>query len=147
MASEEEVRLGRLAVGRGFATEAQVVDALRARNAKPAGDDLGEILVARGLVPRAALAELRKAAAKGSAAIKADRADATTDHALPIQGTREVIARDQLEETLLAAKRDWRSAHKELVRLAREFPDTESGVAAAREARALEASHPELEAS
>jgi hypothetical protein len=135
VATEEEVRLGRIAVQRGFATEEQVIDALRARNA--AGGDLGDLLVARGLVPRAELPRLREQA-KG--ARPAARDEVSTDHEISIAGTREILARDQLTEALKAVKRDPRNALRELKRLAEEFPDTESGVRADQEARRLDAS-------
>lgn len=138
MATEEEVRLGRLVVARGLATEEQVLDALRERNRKPSGADLAAILEARRLVPAPALADLKKAVARGEGLVAFDRNEASTDHEISIQGTREVIARDQLEEALRAAAKQPREAHKELLRLAQEFRDTESGVRAAREARALE---------
>lgn len=144
MATEEEVRLGRLVVTRGHATEEQVLNALRERNAKPRGPDLAAILEARGLVPPPTIEELRRAVARGEGLASFDRNEASTDHEISIHGTREVIARDQLEEALRAAKAQPRVAHRELKRLAEEFRDTESGVRAEREARALEGQHEDL---
>lgn len=139
MATEEEVRLGRIAVQLGFATEEQVIDALRARNA--AGGDLGDVLVQRGLVPRPELPRLRAEAKAPPRARSRD--DASTDHEISITGTREILARDQLAEALRAMPRDPRAALRELRRLAQDFPDTESGVRADQEARGFEAAHPE----
>ena len=141
MATEEEVRLGRLAVKQGHATEAQVLDALRERNAKPAGGDLGAILEARGLVTREVLAALRKsvAAGDGKLPLGKPREDQSTDHEISLESTREVIARDQLEEALRISKKQPKAALKELERLAKDFRDTESGVRAEREAKALQA--------
>src|SRR5256885_1015042 len=120
-----------MAVKRGFATEEQVIDALRARNS--AGGGLGGLLVKRGLVPRDELVRLREDARRP--AVAPSRNDASTDHEISIVGTREIIARDQLAEALRSVKRDPRSALRELRRLAKEFPDTESGVRADQEAR------------
>jgi hypothetical protein len=145
MASEEEVRLGRLAVKRGFVTEAQVVDALRARNAKKDGD-LGYELVARGLLKPDELPPLRDAARKGDGGVT-PRDEASTDMEISISGTREVLARDMLLEAIRSMKRDPRSALRELKRLASEFADTESGVQAEQEARDLSTSQPDLEKS
>jgi hypothetical protein len=142
VATEEDVRLGRIAVQRGFATEEQVIDALRVRN--KSGGDLGECLVQRGLVPQGELARLREAA-KQPAAPSRGRDDVSTDHEISITGTREILARDQLAEALRALPHDPRAALRELKRLAKEFPDTESGVRADREARGLAAKRPELE--
>jgi hypothetical protein len=139
VATEEEVRLGRIAVQRGFATEEQVIDALRVRN--KSGGDLGELLVSRGLVPAAELPRLRQAAK--SAPAPRSRDDVDTDHEISITGTREILAREQLAEALNAVARDPSGALRELKRLAAEFPDTESGVRADREARSLEAKRPE----
>jgi hypothetical protein len=147
VATEDEIRLGRLAVKRGYATEEQVLDALRERNAQGPRGDLGRVLAARGLVTAPVLEQLKAEAAGGGGAPSfgaVDRADASTDHAISITGTREVIARDQVEEALLAARRDPRVALRELRRLAQEFSDTESGVRAGHEAKKLEAAHPEL---
>jgi hypothetical protein len=141
VASEEEVRLGRIVVQRGFATEEQVIDALRARNT--GGGDLGDVLVKRGLVPKAELAVLRDEARRAPS--PKDRTEVATDHEMSIAGTREILARDQLSEALRAVKRDPRGALRELQRLAKEFPDTESGVRAEQEARGLLASRPELD--
>jgi len=141
VATEEEVRLGRIAVERGFATDEQVIDALRARN--EAGGDLGELLVKRGLVPKSELARLREEARQ--APTSRTRKDASTEREISITGTREILARDQLSEALRAVKRDPRGALRELNRLATEFPDTESGVRAEQEAKGLRATRPELE--
>jgi hypothetical protein len=145
MATEEEVRLGRLVVQRKHATEAQVVDALRERNARPKGPDLAAVLEARGLLTSELARKLRDAVAKGEGLSPAlARDEASTDHEISLGSTREVIARDQLEEALRAAKAQPKMAYRELRRLAKEFRDTESGVRAEREAGALEAKHPEV---
>ena len=145
MATEEEVRLGRLAVMRGLATEEQVLDALRVRNRAESGD-LGAMLAERGLVTQAVLEDLRAAAKRGEGAVAKNRLDASTELAVSLGNTREILARDQLEEALRAAPRDPGGALSELRRLAHDFRDTESGGRAAREAKARAAKRPGLDA-
>lgn len=130
MASQQEIELGRLAVARGLVTEEQVLTALRARNQDPAGPDLGALLVARGLVPRALVDALRGAVERGEGRQpprRPARDELSTEHEISLGGAREAIARDTLEEAqaALATRRD--EALRELRRLADEFPDTESG--------------------
>ena len=139
MPGEDDVRLGRLVVSRGLATEEQIIEALRARSMS--GEDLGAVLVRRGLVPAAALDGLRKAAKE--APLPTGRDDASTDFEISITGTREILARDQLLEALRTMPRDPRAALRELRRLAKDFQDTESGVRAEQEAKGLE-KRPEL---
>jgi hypothetical protein len=142
VASEEEVRLGRLAVQRGFATQEQVIEALRVRNTS--GGDLGELLVKKGFLPAAELVRLREAARAAPSGTGKTWNEASTDHAISITGTREILARDQLSEALRVKHKDPRGALRELRRLEGDFPDTESGVRAGEEARAILDAHPEL---
>jgi hypothetical protein len=144
VATDEEVRLGRLIVRLGHATEEQVLDALRERNRSPKGPDLASILETRGVVSPAVVAKLRKETASGGGAVLFTRAEASTEHEISIQSTREVLARDQLDEALRLAKTEPKLGHRDLKRLAEEFRDTESGVRAANEARELEEDHPEF---
>ena len=127
MASEAEIKLGRLAVERRLATEEQVLGALRERNADPHGPELGERLVARGLFSGYVLSELRRALSSGPVVSSQARADASTEHALPLGPTREAIARECLREAEDALASDRAAALLELRRLAAEFSDTESG--------------------
>lgn len=130
MANEAEIKLGRLAVERGLVTEAQVLDALRERNADLAGPDLGAVLVRRGLLDAPTREELARAVAAGAAAAPRQRHDMSTDHMIPLEGAREAIARECLAEAQAALERDPEGARRELRRLAEEFADTESGARA-----------------
>lgn len=130
MASEGEIKLGRLAIERGLVTEAQVLEALRERNADLAGPDLGVVLVRRGLLDEAARADLARAVAAGAAAAPRERPDVSTDPMIPLEGAREAIARECLDEAQAALRRDPEGARRELRRLAEEFADTESGARA-----------------
>jgi hypothetical protein len=137
MASEAELRLGRLAVKRKLVTEEQVLGALHARNRDPKGD-LGEQLVTLGMIKRPDLDDLRARVERGEGREAATaRQDRSTDHEISLTGVRETLARDQLEVALVRASRDKKGALAELERLAKEFPDTESGVKAALEAKRL----------
>ncbi|MGE0713522.1 MAG: hypothetical protein AB7N76_14235 [Planctomycetota bacterium] len=128
MADQREIELGRLAVERKLVTQEQVLSALRARNADPAGPDLGERLVAGGHLGAAALAALKAAVARGER--PRPRSEASTDHMIPLGNTREAIARECLREAEAEVARDLASAIRELQRLAEDFSDTESGVRA-----------------
>jgi hypothetical protein len=141
VATEEEIRLGRVAVAYGFATEEQVMDALRVRNSS--GGELGALLVKRGLIPAAELARLKEEARRPTG--PKNREELSTEHEISIGGTREILARDQLNEALRDVKRDPKAAVRALRRLAEEFPDTESGVRAENEVKGMLATHPELD--
>ena len=142
MASEAEIRLGRLAVERGLATEEQVLAALRERNAEPEGADLGDRLTAAGVLAEGALRDLRAAVAAGAAAAPRPRHEAATDLEIPLGPAREMIARESLNEiqSLLPGRQD-EAAHA-LRRLSEEFPDTESGNRARTLLRELEEGRP-----
>lgn len=128
MASQEEIRLGRLAVKRGLVTEEQVLSLLRVRNAAPQGPDLGLLLVQKGHVGPQVLAELQQAAEQGEGAVAPSRHEASTDHEISLSSAREAIARASLDEAVEALRRGERGeATKELRRLAADFSDTESG--------------------
>jgi hypothetical protein len=129
VADEHEIQLGRLAVKRGFVTEEQVLTALRARNQDPAGPGLGELLVARGLLPRGILDALSEAVRRGEGkpAARPRRDEMSTEHEISLGTAREAIARESLEEAQAALKTRRDEALRELRRLADEFADTESG--------------------
>jgi hypothetical protein len=137
MASEAELRLGRLAVKLKRVTEEQVLGALHVRNRDPNGD-LGEQLVSLGLLERKDLDDLRARVSRGEGGdAPKGRQDQSTDHEISLTGIRETLARDQLEVALVRVGRDKKGGLAELERLAKEFPDTESGVKAALEAKRL----------
>jgi len=142
VASEAEIRLGRLAVERGLATEEQVLAALRERNAEPEGADLGDRLTAAGVLAEGDLRDLRAAVAAGAAAAPRPRHEAATDLEIPLGPAREMIARESLNEiqSLLPGRQD-EAAHA-LRRLSEEFPDTESGNRARTLLRELEEGRP-----
>jgi hypothetical protein len=130
MASEVEIRLGRLVVKRGLATEEQLLQALRQRNQAPGGPDLGQLLVQKGLLTPPVLAALQRDAAEGKGqvpAAKPARHEVTTDHQINLGSAREAIARECLDEALANMGKKKDEAVKELARLAAEFADTESG--------------------
>src|SRR5947208_149485 len=132
MASDDELRLGRLAVKHGLVTEQQVIDALQSRSG-----ELGDVLVARGHLGRDRLAKVRDLVRQGQGAAPS-RYEATTNAEIAIGGTREILARDQLDDALAAVKKNPAGALRDLRRLAGEFADTESGVRAEVELKALE---------
>ena len=125
MATADEIKLGRLAVNRGYLSQEQVLAVLRVRNAAPEGPTLGALLVERGLLSQEQLAELRSSLLRGEEA--RDRREVSTEREISLAGPREMIARACLEEALAALGRDREGALKELARLASEFGDTESG--------------------
>ena len=125
MASGDEIKLGRLAVQKGLLSQEQVLAALRVRNAAPAGPALGAVLVEKGLLSPAQLAELSASLERGED--PRDRREVSTEQEISLSGTREAIARACLEEALAALGRDRQGALRELARLSSEFGDTESG--------------------
>ncbi len=127
MATEVEIELGRLAVARGHATEAQVLDALQERNRDLTGPDLGARLVARGVIDETTRRALEAAVSSGAAPRPRSRHDMSTDHLIPLEGAREAIARECLAEAQRALSSDPAGARRELQRLVEEFADTESG--------------------
>lgn len=127
MASEAEIKLGRLVVERKLATEEQVLRTLRERNEDPDGPDLGARLVKRGLIDSGTLPALVRAVEAGESPQSKRRHDMSTDHMIPLAGAREAIARECLREALEALSKNRDSALQEMRRLSREFPDTESG--------------------
>ncbi|RMG06548.1 MAG: hypothetical protein D6731_25520 [Planctomycetota bacterium] len=134
MASEAEIRLGRLVVERGLCTQAQVVAALNERNEDPAGPELGERLVAKGYFSAYVLAELRRVLERGAdGSPLRPRHEASTERNISLGSAREAIARECLNEAKARLEDDRAAALQEIRRLAEEFDDTDSGA----EARAL----------
>jgi hypothetical protein len=129
VADEREIQLGRLAVKRGFVTEEQVLQTLHVRNQSPSGPTLGELLVARGFLPKGIMDALNEAVMRGEGkpAARPRRDEMSTEHEISLGGAREAIARESLEEAQAHLKTNREEALKELRRLADEFPDTESG--------------------
>lgn len=125
MANESEIQLGRLIVERSLATQEQVLQTLRERNADPEGPDLGARLVEKGILSATQLDDL--SAAASAAQSRQARDEATTDHMIPLGSAREAIARECLREAEAALATDQAGALKELKRLSEEFADTESG--------------------
>jgi hypothetical protein len=127
VASEQEIQLGRLAVKRGFLTEEQVLAILRDRNEDAAGPDLGALLVARGLMTAPIVGALQEAVKRGEGKPASRRDEMSTEHEISLGGAREAIARASLEEAQALVRSRPAEARAELVRLAAEFADTESG--------------------
>ena len=125
MANESEILLGRLIVERSLATQEQVLQTLRDRNADPEGPSLGERLVKKGVLTQEQLDDI--SAAGRATELRQGRDEAATDHMIPLGSAREAIARECLREAEAALATDRDSALKELGRLAAEFADTESG--------------------
>lgn len=129
MATEAEIKLGRLVVTRGLATDAQVLAALRERNADPDGPDLGQRLVAMGLFSGYVCEELKRVAT-GSPEERRPRHEQSTDAMISLGTAREAISRECLNEAIAMLGPSRKAALEEIARLAEEFSDTESGLKA-----------------
>jgi len=141
VADEVEIRLARVAVSRGFITQEQALALIRRRNEAPDGADIGALLVQEGWVPAGAIEGLQAAVASGNdtTAMPRPRHEMSTEHEISLGSTREVIARECLNEALSDLEGNRELALRELERLAEEFPDTESGLRARERLRELKA--------
>lgn len=132
MASDEEIKLGKLVVARGLCTDEQVIGALRERNDDPDGPGLGERLAKAGFFSEYVLNELlRVLDSDEDGNPQRPRHEASTERNISLGSAREAVARECLNEakSQLVANRD--AAIQEIRRLAAEFQDTESGNSAA----------------
>jgi hypothetical protein len=131
MASEAEIKLGRIVVERKLCTQAQVVATLNERNEDPEGPDLGERLVAKGFFSAYVLAELRRVLEQGADGLPSrPRHEASTERNISLGTAREAIARECLNEAKAQIDSDREGAIREIQRLAEEFQDTDSGAQA-----------------
>jgi hypothetical protein len=137
VASNEEIQLGRVLVNQELLTQEQVLTLIRCRNEAPDGPDLGALMVARGLVNEAQLAEARQAVADGQGNWVKPRHEMSTAHEISLSSTRETVARECLNEALEELSKDRAGAIQEIRRLADEFSDTESGNRALEHLKAL----------
>ncbi len=131
MASEEEIKLGKLVVERKLATQEQVLTTLRERNEEPAGPDLGARFVAKGLFSEYVLDELKRVLDTGPDGKPVrSRHEASTERSISLGSARETVARECLNEARSQLDSNREAAIREIRRLAEEFEDTESGNAA-----------------
>jgi hypothetical protein len=138
MASPVEIKLGRLVVDRGLCTQEQVIVALKERNADPEGPTLGARLVAKGFFSDYVLKELERVVETGVDGRPArGRHEASTERNIHLGSAREAIARECLNEARAQLDLDRDAALREIRRLAEEFQDRESGVAASELLREL----------
>lgn len=134
MAEPQEIELGRLLVARALLTQEQALELVREANADRRS--LKELVVVRGYASQQVVDRLMEVVSSETRSPVARRADASTEHEIQLGGVRESIARACLEEALALVPKDRAEAHRELRRLAKEFPDTESGIRAAKHLRA-----------
>lgn len=131
MASEEEIRLGKLVVQRKLCTDEQVLSTLRERNEDADGPALGVRLVGKGFFSEYVLTELNRVLDVGEdGAPTRPRHQASTERHISLGSARESVARECLTEAKSQLNTNREEALKEIKRLADEFQDTESGNAA-----------------
>ena len=131
MATDHEIRLGKLVVERKLCTDEQVLTTLRERNAEQDGPTLGARLVTKGFFSEYVLSELVRVLDVGEDGTPIrPRHEASTERNISLGSAREAVARECLNEAKNQLETNPAAAVKEIQRLANEFQDTESGNAA-----------------